>query len=572
MNGTLANLPLLVAAALALGVIAGAWISLRSDTPLLLRVARVLLQLLVAVMFWCLLFPPPSAWRADVLTVLTAGDAGVRLPIAQDVIALPEASHAHVARVPDLATALRERPALRRIKVFGDGLSPRDLPAAANLQVHFVPTPLHGIVELQAPQRVRVGQSWTVRGRLAAPAVQVELYDPAGAVVDRARVDAQARFELSATAPVTGRLAYQLRSFDAQQHGIDRAVVPLIGEGGVALGMLVRAGAPSPELKYWQRWAHDAGITLASTIDVSDGLQIHAGDASFNAAALARADLAVIDERAWLMLGDEEKSVLLAAVDQGLGLLLRVTGPLEPAVLDAWCAFGFTLEPQDEPHSVALPAPFSSDAATTFTAAALRIAGGVPILRDATGAPLVLARDHGAGRIAVSVLLDSYRLQLAGASGRYGAWWAQLIGELARPRPRAVESGWPDPAWGGERIVLCDVGDDAQVRAPSGTRTALLRDGACAAFWPVEAGWHQLADASGVRDFYVRPADDAAGLRQARDRDATQALADASAPLSSGARGPARRPVPRWPLLLVWLPAVTLLWWLERPALAGGRR
>lgn len=567
----------LVAALLVLGALAGVWRDLRRERPWPRRLARAALQLLAAGLFGCLLFPPPMAWHGDALTVLSGGDVSSRpmLPFAQTALALPEAAAPpRIARVPDLATARREHPALRRLDVVGEGLTPRDLPAAAGLHVTFAALPAHGLIELQAPQHVRVGQAWTVQGRLAAPAVQIELHDPAGVVVDRATADAQGHFRLAASAAVAGRLGYELRSFDAQQNRIDSTAVPVIAEGGVALNMLLRAGAPGPELKYWRRWAHDAGVTLASTVGISDGLQIHDGDATFSADALAHADLVIVDERAWPTLTAGERAALLAAVEHGLGLLLRVGGPIDAPVLDDWRGLGLRLEPQDELRSVALPSPFATDAAASFTAAALKIGGDKTLLSDAGGAPLVVAVDHGAGRIAVTTLLDSYQLQLTGASGRYGAWWAQLIGEIARPRPRAPQTGWPEPAWTGERVALCEVADGAVARAPSGARTALLRDGDCAAYWPREAGWHRLEDGTGgVRDFYVRADDDAVNLRRQRDRDATLVLTKQAAPaMSAPTPADARVPMPRWPWLLAWLLAMTLLWWRERPSLAGVRR
>ncbi|NKF24472.1 carboxypeptidase regulatory-like domain-containing protein [Solimonas marina] len=562
-----------IAAALGLATLAGCWLSLRASPPWSRRLLRAGLQLAAALLFWFTLYPPTSAWHADALTVLTAGDPQARptSPLAQDVVALPEAkAPPRIARVPDLATARREHPQLRRIDVIGDGLTPRDQNAARGLRVQYAPPAGHGLIALQAPQRVRIGQAWTLSGRVAAPAVQVELHDPSGAVVDRVRVDSSGAFTLGGTANAGGRLRFSLLTLDAQQHRVDETAVPLIAEGGVALDMLVRAGAPDPELKYWRRWARDAGVTLATTIGLSEGLQIDDGDASLTPAALAKADMVVVDERAWPTLGADEKTALLDAVAHGLGLLLRVTGPVDPAVLDEWRALGFTLTAQDQLRSVQLPGGPATGNGAAFAAAALDIGGGTAIAQDRDGDPLVVAVDHGDGRIAITTLLDSYRLQLAGDGGRYGAWWARIVGAVARPRPQRVEPGWRDPVWVGERLALCDIGADARAIAPSGDATALLRDGDCAAYWPREAGWYRLDSDATSRDFYVRGADDATGLRHARDRAATVALSQAPSPAGDAAVG-SRRPLPRWPWWLGWLAVTALLWWLERGALLGRR-
>src|SRR6185312_8812449 len=100
------------------------------------------------------------------------------------------------------------------------------------------------------------------------------------------------------------------------------------------------AGAPDPELKYLRRWAVDAGVDLASRIVLSDGVAIQDGAAALDADALAKTDLVMVDERAWKNLDAGAKQALEHATRDGLGLFLRVSGPLPDVAAGDWRALG----------------------------------------------------------------------------------------------------------------------------------------------------------------------------------------------------------------------------------------
>ena len=84
---------------------------------------------------------------------------------------------------------------------------------------------------------------------------------------------------------------------------------------------------------------------------------------------------------------------------------------------------------------------------------------------------------------------------------------------------------------------------------------------------PTRAGWHRLVQPGATLDLYVRGADEAPGLRWQADRDATQALAAASAArgaATGGAPVPLPGPGRRWPWACAWLLLAALGWGLER--------
>jgi hypothetical protein len=544
-------------------------------------VALLLAQVASATLLYCTLFPPPVAREAGTLVVLTAraGDVVAKGTPGDHVVALPEApARSGIERVPDLATALRRYPATTRIRVLGAGLVARDRDAVARHAVDFQPAPLsRGLVELQSPARIPAGRLVAIAGRgEALRGGSVELLDPAGRRVDRGVLADDGRFRLHATTRGAGLALYRLRLRDARAGQVDDVSVPLEVVPARAMRVLVLAGAPNAELKYLRRWALDGGMKLDTRISLGAGLQVGTAPVGFDAATLGRFDLVVLDERSWRALGAGQRAAMSAAIDRGLGLLLRLAGPMNASDRERLRALGFSATSAGPARETRLGDGFvragdAADALPTLTRSALRIAAsdGAVLLEDAAGAPLTVWRAHGRGRIGVSTLSDSYRLVLAGRGDAHGELWSRAFTTLARPGAvRAevdIETAAPH-----QRTILCGIGARARIASPDGRQVALRIDPAsgvdhCAGFWPLSAGWHAVRDGDRAMPFYVREASSAPGLAAQAMRVATQALAAGSPGRGSALQ--ATQPGPRWPWFLAWLLLTTAAWWFERSRL-----
>jgi hypothetical protein len=549
------------------------------------------LQVPAAVLLYLGLFPPHVSLRADTLTVLVGADRPGPLPHNALVVALPGATAPPLGEsAPDLATALRKHAGVSRLAIFGEGLSARDREAVADRELSFQPAPARGLVELRAPDTVPLGRQWALSGRAASGAGgassstareagsrtrRVELRDPSGALVDAVDVDAAGRFALSAAARGVGAVRFELRLLGADRSVVDTISIPLIILGGTPLAVVVRYGDINPELKYWRRWANDAGLTVGVTAGVTDGVSIQAGDARLTAESLARADVVMIDARGWAALDATEKAALLAAIDQGLGLLLRADSTLTPGTIADWHDLGFAVSSAGTPSSVTLDRKLGLHERAPFTAAAVTVdapTGTVAVQAD-DGTPLAWWRGRGRGRVALWRLEDSYRLVLLGDQERYASLWASTLESLARPRaPKAPGPQLPNAAWVQERAVLCGLGTAAHVLPPGdGPAIALTVNATgCAAFWPATPGWHRLETGGNVWPFYVRAANDGTTWRAALDATATAAMAtaatDRAAPAGQVSADPARlhTAMARWPWLLAALVVTSVSWWWER--------
>jgi len=537
------------------------------------RGARIALSCAAAALLYVLLFPPATreTFAAGELVVLTPGVTDAQLGAlgaAAAVVALPGAAErGRYERAPDLGTALRRHADLRRLRIVGGGLPARDRDAARGLVAQFDAAPApRGVTELDAPAWVRAGRAWTLAGRVEAVAGgRVELADPSGAVVAGAALGDDGRFTLSAQAKGPGTAAFALRVLDPDGARIEETRVPLAVREGEPLRLQVLAGAPDPDLKYLRRWAVDAGARLASRIGLSEGVALSEGAVALDAGSLRDSDVVVVDERAWAALDASARAALHAAVRDGLGLLLRVTGPVPAPVAEDWAALGFRLRAADVPTGVALP-PASGEAAAALTRRPIEVAAAdaAALLRAADGAPLALWRAEGRGRIGLWWLADSWRLALGGDGARHASLWSEALGALARPRGTQAPQ-LPQAAWVDQRAVLCGLSDGAAVEPPQGGRVALRVETdpagrACAAYWPQDAGWHALVVAGARWPFYVRADGEAPSLAAAADRRATRALVGAAA----GALATRPRPLPRWPLFLGFVLVAGALWLLER--------
>lgn len=557
---------------------------------------RLLLQPLLALALYLTLFPPALPRPAPAtLSVLTARwQQAAATPDPEHTIALPEAVAADgFSPVIDLASALRGYPPDTSLHVLGEGLTARDRDAARGRISRFAPAPpLPGIVELIEPGPLRPGQPFAIGGRVAGiEGGRVSLLDPLAQPVDRATPDGDGRFVLRSTARGSGSATFTLLLEDAD--GEPRERLPLGLEVGHAapLRLLLLAGAPSPELKYLRRWALDAGLELSSRITLSERLPQRRGAPALDAAALQAFDLVLLDDRAWNGLQAGERSALLAAVRDGLGLLLRLTADPTPREVAGLRALGFEVAAADIARSVRLaPTDPSSITATATESIPLRrrplavdAADSAVLLASAAGEPLSRWRAYGRGRVALWWLGDSYRLVLGGAAAQHGALWSTAVGTLARaggaPEWRLVESNH----FSGERVIVCGGAGAITAIAPDGSRTGLLRAAAdgCAGYWPTVAGLHRIeqsrdraeltaidpagteSEAAAARGLLVRDPADAAALHAEQNRLATARLA-AEAPVPVQASSGRLQPGSPWPFGAAALLLFGLLGALER--------
>ncbi|MFC7520302.1 carboxypeptidase regulatory-like domain-containing protein [Xanthomonas populi] len=581
------SLPWLVGIALLLLVMVS-WLRLvrahaRQPRSRMRRWLLLAAQPLLAGLLYPVLLPPPRAGSASDLHVATAGTEAdqIRLDAAQWV-ALPEApALPGVTRVPDLATALRRVPGTTALIVHGTGLPARDRDALGVPLRVALGRPPQGLVAVLTQAPVAPGEAIAINARVQGmPAAHVELLDPAGQIVDTTLADATGQVRLHGLARAPGQVVFALRLRDAKGAERGRVQVPVLITAVPSARVLVLAGAPQPELKYLRRWASDAGMDVRSQIAVGPGMQLGEG-AALDAAGLDTLDLLVIDQRRLVTLGNAQRQIVRAAIDRGLGVLVRTDGPLDAAARTALGELGLAMTGGSTSAPIPAPLSLASAAASSASDTIAADASTLPPLqrrdlrphatdaivaaRAEDGSALGWWHAEGRGRIGIGLIEDSFALVLAGRSDLHAALWAHLFSAVARAGgtpPASVQEGWSQ-----QRMTLCGVAADAAVTEPTGTFQALLIDPtsgaqACAAYCPTTAGWHRLQTGPHQRWLYVRAPSDAPVLHTQQTRDATLAMAVTNTAATTST--PTPQPGTRWPWLLAWLTPAAALWWLER--------
>ena len=594
---------LLLSLAVAAGTARLLWFAWRRPLevrPRMWRIALlVVLQLASAVLLYRTLSPPPVETGIDALVAATAHaprDIARTLASHETLVALPEApAIEHAKPVPDLGTALRQYPGTARLRIVGDGLTARDRDHLHGLPATYSPTPLpRGLVELAAPPRVQAGTDFHVSGRVHdVRGGHAELLDPAGQRVDRQPFDKNGRFALLGAVRTPGLVEFRIRLSDARGQQLETATVPLTVYAPQPVRVLVLAGAPDAELKYLRRWAVDAGVRMHAQIELGGGMQLGDAPLALNAATLKNFDAVVVDERTWTGIGAARRSALADAVRNGLGLLVRVDGPLSPASRSTLAALGLRLNAAELPAAFKLAAKQESDefaaarlgpgspgapTATTavdvalpeLTRQMLRIdtANTHAWLRDNENRPLAAWRAVGRGRIGAWLPMDTFQLVLIGRDDLHASLWSEAIAQVARARTSDSLSV-PADAREGTRLSLCELAEGASVTPAGLAPTPLLIDPAtgaahCAGFWPTTTGWHTLRNGEASASFFVRRKDELPGVAARQLREATSLLTLGA---TGGANARAMAPGSRWPWFFAWLLVSAALWWLERSRL-----
>ncbi len=535
----------------------------RAQAPVWRLGALTGLQLTAAVLLYLTLNPPATVVGAAALRVMTAGQAEPANSPGEIPVALPESGDVvDAVRVPDLATALRRFPEAQSVRVSGDGLPPRDHSALpVPLDYEPGPSPV-GFVAFSPPPPGAPGAGFEVGGRVGTLAAgAVELVDPADQVVARAPVEAGDHFELTAYTRAAGLALFHLRLRDAQGDLVEEIAVPVETRDAAGVRMMLLAGAPNPEVRQIRRWAESADLDVSLQVDLGAGLRL--GDAApLTAAGLSEVDLLVIDDRRWETLPAPSRGAVAAAVRDGMGLLLRPTGPISGETRRQWASLGVSLSGTGD----AVAPPDDSGALTRLDL----IHGGqavVPILRDEQETITAGWSGLGLGRVGVVTVVDTYTLALTGRPEQHSRIWGAVVSALARPDD-AARPEVEGLAWSGRRMAVCGLQDEGRVIDPSGAARGLIIDPKaggrrCAAWWPDTAGWHVAVDDRDQQTpFYVHPADAASSLLRAADRQAT--LDMASATPDADARTQRHVAGSPWPWFTGLLAMLALLWWLER--------
>jgi hypothetical protein len=536
--------------------------------------------------------------------LLTSGFGAKQVQRAADsihparVFALPRAvgadTLANLELLPNVAMLLRRYPHIRHVHIFGDGLRPDELESIASLQVslHLAPLP-DGPIAATYPHRIVLGEPFQVQGtwhttRRDSLWLYLALH---GERCDSLLLvgEGQLLFALNALPKQAGTWLYTLCALRAARDTAFVGTVPIHVVPPQPIRVLILESAPSFETRALKQWASVTGNALAirSMVSREKFFTECLNMAPFalerlTASILEKVDVVITDVETVLRLSAPEQAALRQAVEAGLGLLMALSDAPAKRLREHDFFLGFfTAVPESNEGRFVRPQGFSlrQSSGTALPIAPLRLRhrfGAEVLVQDEAGRALVLAAARGLGKVAVSIVQETFRWALEGRRELYADYWSHILKRLARPN---LETD----LWAHSMLPTVDLPCQLTLRTLSAAPFAIVKlpSGAYdtlffrqhpieptqweSMFWSREPGWHQVwrmgtADSASAA-FYVHASHEWAPLRRALMQQATQAFAHLH-PRDSVRASVVQtyEPVSPWWFFMLFVVAAAYLW------------
>ncbi len=456
--------------------------------------------------------------------------------------------------IPDLGYLKRHYPAIRHLRVFGNGLAPFELQALAPIRVepHLEPETA-GFAFLDWEDSLQLGQDLVVRGRLSGDPPEesrLALRDPGGgeSLLPLASIP-DGLFSFTHTPRTDGRHFYTLELLDAAGESLARERLAVDVRSARAFSVLFLEAAPHFETKHLKRWLEEGGHSYLIRSRISqdiyrweNGNREAMRFKALNSDLLASFDLLITDGRTLVGLSDAERETLRAAIaDQGLGLLIRPDGASFSGLNHGQFFWSFRILPiEGAPNRVAgvllIGLSQGESPALPLTGHELDHGPGqFPLAEDGLGRVLAAWVPRGKGRIATSLIDGAYRWRLQGHPERHAAYWKRLIQELARPQKASdqwrIVSLKPYLTDHPIQLALRTADSSPRVSATAPSERPLTLpprqdptrlESWTTLYWPAKPGWHQVQRKGGEAfRFHVSEPERWQGLQAAQKRQAT---------------------------------------------------
>ena len=394
-----------------------------------------------------------------------------------------------------------------RLHVFGYGLTGAEW-AGLGTPLRVPPVDFHagpqgaGIVAVDWRRRLSRGDRLRVQGHWQGHPVRLVLAG-LGGVMDSAG-DVNGDFSLGTVPAQSGRAVYRLMAI-AGSDTLEQEDIPVEVQAGRPLKILILAATPDFENTYLANWLAGNGQQVASRTLVSrDKFQSSFVNMTprpldkLTPSLLARFDIVIADATALPVEGGVELQALRRQVEEnGLGLIIKVdsAGP-------GGIGIGGTGQAQIARVGDSMQPPYIRERPGMRTLA-----------RDSFSRTAVGGGLYGAGKVVFTTLNTTYARMLAGQRSAYAAYWAGLLGRVAR-EPEPGERWQLMPALPRVRepvVTIVETAADLPQGVVGGEGVYLAEDVDLlfdwrGVYWPERAGWQSLSTLNGdTTSIYIWP-------------------------------------------------------------------
>lgn len=436
----------------------------------------------------------------------------------------------------DLHYHLKSHPEIKKINIYGYGLSAEELEKFQDYQLSFHPSALpSGFISATWPKKIKATGQLMVQGiyqNSTNSPVKIKLYG-LGITLDSATVKANTKLNFSFTSnpKQMGKAIFSLIAMQ-NKDTLSAEPVPFEVEPKEFIRVLILASFPDFEYKFLKRWLFENQFQVAFRSQISKNKynteflnRKPVNLIQINQALLKDIDVAIIDE-------EEIKPELLSAVNSGMGLIVR-----KKAIKSA----------QD--HQ--------------------------PLLTDTAGKISADRRLNGLGKIVTTNVAKTYQLQLAGRRKEYGEFWSLLFVKALRKKLKdhaySIAPQWPTVNEKTRLIVNVSSAkppalmvDNARLAPRQNIELPFEWDGV---FWPKTVGWATVSVDQKTDDIYNYGEKDWATAKKSEKLNATiDFIANQKEKELNRMQNKflVKRELSKWWFFIGFLASISFLWYEQR--------
>lgn len=504
-----------------------------------------------------------------------------------DSLVLKANPRSKISFIADLAYHLKAHPSVKKINIYGYGLSDEELAALQNHQVAFhsadVPA---GIISASWPKKISATTPLRVQGMYnngSKNDVWLKL-NGMGFMQDSLQVQANTKvnFSLKAQPKQIGKAVYQIIALD-KNDTLAKEPIPFEVAAKQQLKVLILASFPDFEYKFLKKWMYENQYAVIFRSQISknkysvDYLNSNTADVNrISTSLLKKQDVLIIDEDEFNALSASERNTIDAAVIDGMGLLLRITNAKANGSSQKFKRTE-SLQPtlkitqvKDVTGEVELnELPFAQ---TLFL---VNSADEQPMFKTAAGKTIVNSAIKGEGKILTSTLTSTYQWQLSGNNAAYAKFWSVLLSKASRKlQPAQSFEIYPAMLAVNEsaRLLASVSSDQIPILQYNNIKLAPRQnmeipyqwDGK---FWPSVAGWNSITINKSVANVFVYQNSDWKQLKNANKLNLTSDFVKKQAAIDYQRQKTIHtisRELSKWWFLLLFLLSVSYLWYEQR--------
>ncbi|WP_316827828.1 hypothetical protein [Pedobacter miscanthi] len=466
--------------------------------------------------------------QSDEIILLTEGthpDSVSHLKGKKYALPSVDLKNIRATTVSALSYFLKTNPDIRKLNIYGYGLHATELEKLKGYQIKFHPSANPGgIIEANWQGKLKTSDEFTVQGtyqNTSNKSVKL-LLKGLGKAVDSTTIGAKSdkAFSFKTTPKQSGKAIYQLIALQ-QNDTLAKEPVPVKVGDQAPMKVLILASFPDFEYKFLKNWLYENQYPLAFRSQISKNK--HASDFlnidslnlnQISASTLKKFGILIIDEEELAAISPAERTLINVAVNNGMGLLIRVSGLKALTTLSS--RFNRFESPvlKDKSLNLSLAEDHFKFKPLPIEQALFLKSGehDQSIIADVSGKTLVNSSISGSGKILVSTLSSTYNWLLSGQKTDYATYWSKLLANAARKRNEVLAVNIiPQFPTANQKVrIITDL-------AESGKVPGLKMDGVTwsprqnmelpfqwdAFCWPQEAGWTNLQVNQNTESVYI---------------------------------------------------------------------